>query len=433
MNAQSVRAKRRVVVVDESALAKRIGQRIREARARSGLSQRELAGERFTGQYVSGLERGAVKPSMAALNYLAQRLGVSVADLLDPRTEPWSRVEADIKLASGDLNGATDRYQTLLASAPTATAKGQALLGLAESLCRRNLARDAIRHASEAVELFEKANRPVDAAWAAYWLASAQFQTDNGSEARALLENLLSRVRGGLEMEPGFKLRLLTSLAAVMGWAGQHDVALSYLEEGRDLIEALDPRVQAAYFYSLAQNYKQAGDLEAAVRAGARSLTLYEGLGSKLEVSVLHNHLALTYLKLGNTKQASEFAGMAATEAETLSDPRSRAWVAETQAAIALARGEFDEAIGLADRALGLESAGASPQTVMSALLTAANAHRAAGHLEDARSYYQRAAEAAKSDGGTVRRREVLAAFADFLTDIGDEKAALAMYREAVR
>lgn len=93
-------------------------------------------------------------------------------------------------------------------------------------------------------------------------------------------------------------------------------------------------------------------------------------------MSVLHNHLALTYLKLGNTKQASEFAGMAAAEAETLSDPRSRAWVAETQAAIALARGEFDEAIGLADRALGLESAGASPQTVMSALLRAAKAHR---------------------------------------------------------
>jgi tetratricopeptide (TPR) repeat protein len=429
MVTKQVRRTRRVVVVDESALAKRIGQRIRDARLKRAVSQRELAGERFTGQYVSSLERGAVKPSMAALNYLAGRLGVNVRELLDPSMEPWSRVEADLLLASGNVAAAERQYRDLAESAPTGGAKAEALVGRAEALCRLNRGSDAISPASEALELFDTARRPIEAAWAAYWLASAQYQTDNIAEARALLDGLLQRVRAGLNVEPGFKMRLLTSMASVVGWTGDHNAALSYLEEGRELIDALDPRVQAAYFFSLAQNYKQAGDLEAAVRAANRSLSLYEGQDARLEVSVLHNHLALTHLNLGNAKRAAKFASLAAAEADALGDDRSRAWVAETQAEIALAEGRAGEALKLCEHTLKL---GGSPETTLAASLTAAKAHQALGSMEDARAAYQRASEMAKATSSSVRRRQVLAAYADFLTAIGDEKTALAVYREAV-
>jgi tetratricopeptide (TPR) repeat protein len=426
------RRTRHVVVVDESALAKRIGQRIRDARLRRGVSQRELASPRFTGQYVSSLERGAVKPSMAALNYLAGRLGVGVRELLDPSSDPWSRVEADLRLASGDVIGAEPQYRELAETAPTATARGEALLGRAEALCRQNRGVDAINVAAEALELFEGAGRAVEAAWAAYWLASAQYQTDNIAEARALLDGLLRRVRSGLEVEPGFKLRLLTSLASVVGWHGDHAAALSYLEEGRELIGELDPRVQAAYFFSLAQNYKRAGDLEAAVRCGNRSLSLYEGLDARLEISVLHNHLALTYLKLGNAKRAAKFADLAAAEAEVLGDERARAWVTETQAEVALAAGDPERALELCETTLALAEPHGSPETMLSGLLTRAKAHQALDNTSEARSAYERASEIAKSHNSAARRRQVLAAYADFLSEVGDENAALKMYREAL-
>lgn len=432
MSKLPTRATRRVVVVDESELAKRIGERIREARTSRGLSQRQLAGERFTGQYISSLERGSAKPSMAAINYLAPRLGVTVNDLLDPTPGPWSRVEADLMLASGDVRGASDSYRALAAEAPSPTARAEALLGLAEALCRQNQGAEAIRHASEALELFSTAKRPIDAAWASYWLASAQFQTDNGPEARAILDGLLKQVRDGLQVEVGFKLRLLTSLAAVAGWSGEHQIALAYLEEGRDLIDALDPRVQAAYFFSLAQNYKSAGDLEAAVGAGVRSLALYEGLGARMEVSVLHNHLALTYLKLGNNKRAAKFATQAAAEAAALGDPQAQAWVAQTQAEIALATGDDAAALELAGRALALEAQGASADTVLDAHITIARAHRRAGDNSATRTAFEHATNRARTDASATRRRQVLAEFADFLTEIGDEREALALYRDAV-
>jgi ribosome-binding protein aMBF1 (putative translation factor) len=46
----------------DSALAQQIGARIREARKRSGLTQQQLAGERYTKAYVSALETGIARP-----------------------------------------------------------------------------------------------------------------------------------------------------------------------------------------------------------------------------------------------------------------------------------------------------------------------------------------------------------------------------------
>ncbi len=163
-----------------------------------------------------------------------------------------------------------------------------------------------------------------------------------------------------------------------------------------------------------------------------RSLALYEGLGARMEVSVLHNHLALTYLKLGHNKRAAKFATQAAAEAAALGDPQSQAWVAQTQAEIALASGDDAAALELAERALALEPDGASPDTVLNALMTIARAHRRAGDKSAARTTFEHAADRAREEASATRRRQVLAEFADFLTDIGDEKQALALYRDAV-
>lgn len=426
------RRTRHVQVVDESALAKRIGARLRAARLRRSLSQRDLAGDRFTPQYVSSLERGAAKPSMAALNYLAERLRVPIRDLLDAPEEPWTRVDADVKLASGDNQGAADLYERLLATAPSATARADALSGLADALCRLNRGPQAVSAAAEALELFQAAGRPIDAAWTAYTLASAQYQSDNITESRAILENLLKQVRDGLRVEAGFKLRLLTALASVVGWSGDHRQALSYLEEGRELIEALDPRAQAAYHYSLAVNYKQTGDLEAAVRSGVRSLGLYEAMGSQLEIAALHNHLALTYLNLGNLARAADFAHQAAVEAKRLGDVRSEAGIAETRAKIALAEGRHEAALELAQEALRLAADGKAPDATLEAQVTMARAHGAMGEAVAALAAFEQAAAQVRLGPSAARRREVLAEFAEFLMAAGDEKRALQLYREAV-
>ena len=60
-----------------------VGENVRQARIRAGLTQEELA-ERsgFSQQYLSGLERGKRNPTIISVYELSQALGISFQTLL---------------------------------------------------------------------------------------------------------------------------------------------------------------------------------------------------------------------------------------------------------------------------------------------------------------------------------------------------------------
>ena len=60
-----------------------LGQRIKQARLASGLSQRQLCGDTITRNMLSLIESGRAKPSMDTLAYLASRLGKPVGYFLE--------------------------------------------------------------------------------------------------------------------------------------------------------------------------------------------------------------------------------------------------------------------------------------------------------------------------------------------------------------
>src|SRR5688500_9909892 len=95
-------------------LAVRIGARLRRARTQASLTQAQLAEGRYTKAYVSALEHGLVKPSMAALNFFADRLQIPIERLLSDGEARWTRLEADIHLAAGDSQTAVDAFTELL-------------------------------------------------------------------------------------------------------------------------------------------------------------------------------------------------------------------------------------------------------------------------------------------------------------------------------
>src|ERR671915_511994 len=53
-----------------------VGDRVRQLRINSGLTQTDLAGERFSKEYVSQIERGKTRPTQETIAWLADRLGV---------------------------------------------------------------------------------------------------------------------------------------------------------------------------------------------------------------------------------------------------------------------------------------------------------------------------------------------------------------------
>src|SRR3990170_2235723 len=375
-------------------LARRIGQRIREARHRAGLTQQQLAGERYTKAYVSALETGIARPSMVALNFLSERLNLPASHFIDEGHPAWTRLEVDMQLAAGEWQSAADGYRALLEDVNDDGSRADLLRGLAEALARLDQGKETIAAASEAARLYGLASRPADAALARYWLAYGLYQSDNEPDARSLLTALLEQVRGGLHVEPDFEMRLLTSLAAVESRAGQPARALSYLEEARGLAADLDDRRRAAFLFHLAIGYREVGDFEAAIRAGTQGMALYRAAGAIFESARIENDLALAYLATGQIERARELADDARRQIEATGDERWMASVVDTEAQIALAAGEVDEALRLASVARDHASRSGNEYVGLVAMITEARALRRAGRGEEAEARFGEAVAA---------------------------------------
>jgi tetratricopeptide (TPR) repeat protein len=369
---------------------------------------------------------------MAALAYLAQRLEVSIEQLLTDQLPRWDRLEADLQLASGDWPTALDRYTALLERATSRTDAAQLLRGRAEAYCRLGRPHEAIADATRAEEDLKRAGLEADAAYAAYWLANAHYQLDNPAEARAIGQQVLAEVRAGLSVQADFKLRLLVALAATESWDGRHDRALALLEEARALDEELDDKARAALLFSLAIGYAETGDHEAALRSGAQALGLYEAVGATHEAGSLRNNLALSYLQAGNLARAAEMADESREMVASVGDERLLAHVAETQAQIALAQDDEPAVTCYVEEALDLSVSTGNTNAQSAALVTLARLHRNHGRTAAAESTFRQAIDLLRKFGPRPRLSEVLRELADLLAADKRHEEAVPLLQEAL-
>lgn len=420
------------VTESDRELGQRIGQRLRVARHRAGLTQQQLAGDRYTKAYVSALETGIARPSMVALRYLSERLGLPAGHFIDESHPGWTRLEVDLRLAAGEWQSAADGYRTLLDDNPDPAMRPDLLRGMAEALNRLNRGAEAVPAAAEASALCEAAGRSSDAALARYWLAYGLFLSDNEPESRRILGGLLDDVRGGLQVEPDFQMRVLTSMAAVESRSGQHGRALSYLEEARGLAADLDDRRRAMFLFNLAISYREVGDFEAAIRAGLQATALFRAAGAIIESAQVENDLALAYLAVGQVTRAGEIVREALRQIESSGDERLLAAVIDTEAQVALAEGRLDDAVALGLSAASHAERSGNELTQLAALRTQARALRAAGRSEEAERRFAEAAAIARAGRVPNRLREVLRDWADLRADGGDHRGAYELTSEAL-
>lgn len=424
-------AVRRSLAKEDRHVAVAIGQRIRAARSRAGMTQREVAGDRYTKAYISALENGLIKPSVAALNFLAGQLGTTAAALLLDPGAAWVRLEADTRLASGDWQAAADSYRSLLDVAVDERTRAETLLGLAEAEARLGRNRDSLAAASEAATAFARRGQRAEHAYSRYWIASAQGQAGNIEEAQQILTEILGEVRGGLNITPDFEVRLLVGLAMGEAHNGEPERALAHLTEATSRVDELDDRRRATFYWTLASGYRAAGDMEAAMRAGQQSLALYRAAEATTESAALSNELALVYLALGQIERAREHATVARRAFEGSDDGRWLAHVLETEAQIELAAGNQELAIERAGEAIEIATRVRNRRALLSAHLTAGRAARALNQSATAHEHFRAAADLARKDGD-ARRREVLSEWGDLYASEGDVAAAYALAREAL-
>src|SRR6476646_5546907 len=75
--------------------------RLRQRRVAAGLTQTDLAGDRFSKEYISQIERGKTRPTTETIEWLALRLGVD-AGFLQSGVSADERSKAEAILARAD-------------------------------------------------------------------------------------------------------------------------------------------------------------------------------------------------------------------------------------------------------------------------------------------------------------------------------------------
>ncbi|OLC56364.1 MAG: hypothetical protein AUH85_06455 [Chloroflexi bacterium 13_1_40CM_4_68_4] len=157
----------------DGAALRDLGERIRAARGAAGMSQTQLGSPHFTRAYVSAVELGKIRPSMRALDFLAERLGMPIASLVtsaedvaregaseqidgDPLAEARAlltrgiaqrspaELERGLELAADidDLGALSERYAELADARRRAGDAAGALAPLRRAMALRALAKD---------------------------------------------------------------------------------------------------------------------------------------------------------------------------------------------------------------------------------------------------------------------------------------------------
>src|ERR1051325_5121958 len=91
----------------------RLGERLRQLRVAAGLTQTDLAGDRFSKEYVSQIERGKTRPTQETIEWLAARLGVD-SSFLESGISDDQRARVESALTRADaLSEARDFAQAI--------------------------------------------------------------------------------------------------------------------------------------------------------------------------------------------------------------------------------------------------------------------------------------------------------------------------------
>jgi tetratricopeptide (TPR) repeat protein len=420
-----------------------LGERLRSLRLASGLTQTALAGERFSKEYVSQIERGKTRPTKETVEWLAQRLGVDASFLANGvSVDVRSRIEA--ALARGEALSEAHRYDDAVAAfrqareqiAATGSAELEvrALAGEGWALAERGEVRDALPLLLQARELTEGPQfSDVDRADALFRLGVCRYKLASVATAVALFDEALTLAEGSAL--PCDLLR-----ADILGWRSrcrrhQRDFEAAHedVERALELAQAMDDRrlVANTYFQAslvaermghwvLSRNYAQ------------QAKTLYEELNDERNVGRLMLNLGGLNLLLGKPQQAIDHLKASfelAVEADSQPDA---AQALGSLATVHLHLGDNEAADEHARKALGLlqgrddflHEVGQSNVVLGRSLLER-------GRFEEAEECFTAADAAFEQLGSVSYRAGAWVALGDLASRRGDDREAARLYRNA--
>lgn len=442
-----------------------LGQRLRRARRERGLSQEALAEPEFTKGYISALERGAVRPSLKALELLARRLERPIGEFIGAASAPVG--EPDPDALAEDLNyelnyatmlihtrqveeartciaDAERRAQPHLEQLPVGVRyrlpylRGMAHLQLGEPV-------PAQAELEAALTLVVREQKAEETARVRNLLGVAHFQEGNPQFALAQHKQCLDAIVEGKARDPNLRLSVYQNLANDYWALDDTAQAIGIYREALRVLEDLnDLERQAGIYWGMSMAYRAEGQRDEAKEYAAKALHIYEATENRTAAASISLNLARIMNEQHEYAEAQRLLDYSRGFLVGTGDQLLLSTMYQNYAELALLRGELDQAAADAEQSVHLsramyEAMAAAPQqaranatrTFAQALHIAAQVEERRGHAEAADTLFQEALDRIGQTTFYETAYQINFSYAETLEARGSHTQAMNYYRSA--
>src|SRR5882724_172767 len=421
----------------------RLGERLRQLRVASEMTQTDLAGERFSKEYVSQIERGKTRRTRETIDWLAQRLGVDSGFLANGvSADERGRVDAALTRAGALLEArrndeALEEFESIRA-AVLATGmpelEARALSGEATVRMRAGEVREAIALLERARALSEGTSfSDVERADVLFRLGVARFKLNSVQSAIALFDEAL-KVAEQSEI-PSDQLR-----SNILAWRSRCyrrrrdlEAAREDVERALELAESLnDTRTAADVYFQASIIADREGHWVLARSYAERAKAAYEELSDRGNLGRLLNNLGGINFLLGHPEEAVDFLKDAVGIALEVGNDAEAAHAVNGIAQVHLRTGDVKRAEEQARYALELLGDRVDEiAEIGNAHLVLGRALLAQDRLDEADEALQAGERAYDQLSSGSHRASAWVAQGDLAARRGDDRAAARLYRQA--
>jgi tetratricopeptide (TPR) repeat protein len=409
----------------------------------AGLTQTDLAGDRFSKEYISQIERGKTRPTPETVEWLALRLGVDAGFLASGvSTDDRAKAEAILARAEAllqdhDFEGAAIQFaQALPAVLGTGAAELQVRVLNGEAMARAHTGdvRGALDLLAESRAIVEREDfTDLDRAEVLYRLGVCRYMLSSISTAVGLFNEALALAeRSGL---PCDQLRLNIFAGRSVCYRRQRDfeAAREDVERALELAEAMhDARALGQAYFQASVLAERDGHWVLARSYAEKAKAQYEELADRANVARLLNNLGGIEFLLGKPDQAIEHLKHAFSVAIEVDRREDAATAVSSLAQVHLRTGDAKRAEEQALHALEIMGEREDlTSEVGNARLVLGKALLEQGRYDEAETALAAAEDALSQLSSASHRAAAWIAQGDLANRRGDERRASVLYRQA--
>jgi len=421
----------------------RLGERVRQLRVAAGLTQTDLAGDRFSKEYVSQIERGKTRPTRETIEWLAAKLGVD-AGFLERGVSADERSRVETMLARAEALTNAERYeesieeydnlQTALLATGAVDLEVRALTGRAWATVESGDVRGGLATFEHARQLAERPEfSDIDRADLLYRMGYCRYKLSSNATALGLFNEALALAEGsGLPCD-ALRAEIFHSRALCYRKQRDFEAAREDVERALELAEGLnDKRTAADIYFQASIIADREGHWVLARSYAERAKSAYEELSDRGNLGRLLNNLGGINFLLGHPTEAVEFLKDAVRIALEVGNDAEAAHAVNGIAQVHLRTGEIKRAEEQARYALELLGDRVDEiGEIGNAQLVLGRALLEQDRLDEADEAFHAGERAYDQLSSGSHRASAWVAQGDLAARRGDDRAAARLYRQA--